>query len=236
MHLTLSGESIPYRLVRSRNRMSIAFRDPEPVLTINTPSGKLDPQIEGFLQQKSKWILKQYHIRSQLYRERAHFLKRLELGEILYMGKWYSIAYAEDQQRWVQVKDEQITLYLMPGDQQLDKKIILFDAFRALAKRFITQRTQEIGRETDSSFNRITIKHVVSKWGSCSSKRNLNFNWHLIFLPKHLIDYIIVHELMHLREMNHSPAYWAWVGKYFPTYKSAKKEVQAYNWLIGILG
>ena len=235
MHLPLSGENIPCRIVRSRGRIGIAFRDPEPVLTIQTPDGRLDAQAEAFLKEKAQWILKHYRRRAALYTQRKEFLDRLDGGEVLYMGKWYPLRFAEDSQRWVRVSENEITLHLRPGDQKLDRKLILFEAFRALARRFLAQRTEALARETGSAFNRLTIKHVVSKWGSCSSKRNINLNWHLIFLPQHLIDYIIVHELMHLREMNHSQAYWAWVAKYCPDYKARKAGVQGYAWLINIL-
>ena len=165
----------------------------------------------------------------------ASFSGDWKRGEILYMGKWYPLQYAEDSRRWVQVAEDRIILHIRPGDRKFDRKVILFEAFRALARHYITRRTGELARETQSTFNKITVKHVVSKWGSCSSKRNLNFNWHLIFLPPHLIDYIIIHELMHLREMNHSPAYWAWVARYYPDYKAAKQEIHQQQWLIGIL-
>ena len=79
------------------------------------------------------------------------------------------------------------------------------------------------------------MKDLSSKWGSCSSLQNINLNWQLIFLEESLIDYVIIHELMHLREMNHSPRFWNWVGKYYPDYKKARKLLKDRQWLIGIL-
>nr|MBP6639188.1 M48 family metallopeptidase [Bacteroidia bacterium] len=79
------------------------------------------------------------------------------------------------------------------------------------------------------------VKELKSKWGSCSTLRNINLNWQLVLLSEGLIDYVIVHELMHLHEMNHSPRFWNWVGKYFPDYKRAKAQLKEEQWMVGIL-
>ena len=74
---------------------------------------------------------------------------------------------------------------------------------------------------------RICIRNQKTRWGSCSSKGNLNFNYKLLFIPEHLVDYIIVHELCHLLEMNHSPRFWTLVGRAIPDYKDCRKELRS---------
>ncbi len=74
------------------------------------------------------------------------------------------------------------------------------------------------------SYIEIKIKDHKTKWGSCSGKRNLNFNYKIVFLPEALQDYIIVHELCHLQEMNHSDAFWQLIEKTLPDYKKRKKQ------------
>ena len=73
------------------------------------------------------------------------------------------------------------------------------------------------------SYNRIAIKAQRSRWGSCSTKKNLNFNCLLMLCPEEIQDYVVVHELSHLQEMNHSPAFWAEVGKILPDYKKRRR-------------
>ena len=73
------------------------------------------------------------------------------------------------------------------------------------------------------SYNRIAIKAQRSRWGSCSTKKNLNFNCLLMLCPEEIQDYVVVHELSHLKEMNHSPAFWAEVGKILPDYKIRRR-------------
>ncbi len=77
-------------------------------------------------------------------------------------------------------------------------------------------------------FNRIAIKNMYSNWGSCSAKKNLNFNYKIIHLPSHLAEYIVVHELCHLKEMNHSNRFWSLVARTIPDHKTCRKELHKY--------
>ena len=70
-----------------------------------------------------------------------------------------------------------------------------------------------------TSYNKITLRRQKTRWGSCSSKKNLNFNWQLVYFEPKIIDYVIIHELAHLTHMNHSKNFWQLVEKYDPEYK-----------------
>ena len=74
----------------------------------------------------------------------------------------------------------------------------------------------------------ITIKNQKTRWGSCSSKGNLNFNYQLYYMPQELMDYVVVHELAHRKYMNHSKEFWAEVKKYCPEYKERKNFLKKY--------
>ena len=97
---------------------------------------------------------------------------------------------------------------------------------RALADKalaFIPQRARYFSRLVGVTYGRITIRNQKSKWGSCSSQGNLNFNCLLMLCPPEVLDYVVVHELCHRKEMNHSPRFWAEVEKVDPDYKAHRK-------------
>ncbi len=91
------------------------------------------------------------------------------------------------------------------------------------AKRVIPVKVREYSEILGVDYGRITIRMQKSRWGSCSSKGNLNFNCLLMRTPDEIIDYVVVHELCHLKEMNHSPRFWAEVEKVIPDYKERRK-------------
>lgn len=86
------------------------------------------------------------------------------------------------------------------------------------AKRIFPERTAYFAKRMGVDYGRITIREQKTRWGSCSSKGNLNFNWKLVLLDPELLDYVVVHELAHRREMNHSAAFWKVVEAELPDY------------------
>ncbi len=100
------------------------------------------------------------------------------------------------------------------------------DEIRSLADealRVIPERTAHFAPLVGVQYGRITIRNQKTRWGSCSSKGNLNFNCLLMLAPPKVLDYVIVHELCHRKEMNHSPRFWAEVAKIIPDYKIYEK-------------
>ena len=108
-----------------------------------------------------------------------------------------------------------------------DYQIPPFAELRAADRRRIREKFEEkaafYAARMGVSYGRITVRDQRSRWGSCSSKGNLNFNYRLYYLPEELLDYIVIHELAHRLHMDHSPAFWAEVAKLCPDYKKRRK-------------
>jgi predicted metal-dependent hydrolase len=89
---------------------------------------------------------------------------------------------------------------------------------KSTAEKYIIPRTHQLGKQMGITFKRITLKAQKTRWGSCSSEGNLNFNWRLVHCPPEVIDYVIIHELSHRKHMNHSDRFWNLVSQYDPEY------------------
>ncbi|MBU4600563.1 M48 family metallopeptidase [Candidatus Parcubacteria bacterium] len=94
------------------------------------------------------------------------------------------------------------------------------------ALAFAKERIKYFNANNDFKFNRITVRNQKTRWGSCSKKGNLNFNYKILLLPGRIADYIIVHELCHLKEFNHSKKFWNLVAEIIPDYVGIKKELK----------
>ncbi len=235
-YLTINNERIPVQVRKAKGkRVSLGFAQNVPSLVINVPGGKVTPEVKAFLLQKRSWIWKHYSRLKVQFARREHFYEKISKGEGLYLGDWYPLKVYKANAFGVNVSSEEIQLSLRNNGNLTLTTETLAKAYRQLAKTYLIPRTWEWADKTDSKVQKIFVKNHRSKWGSCSSKSNINLNWHLIFLPESLVDYLIIHELMHLREMNHSLAYWNWVAMYYPNYKAANKLLNEYNWVIGLL-
>ena len=116
----------------------------------------------------------------------------------------------------------------MKARQEVIEKLPLFttEEIQALANKariVIPERVKKYAPIVGVTYGRITIRNQRSRWGSCSSKGNLNFNCLLMLFPEEVMDYVVVHELCHRKELNHSAAFWAEVEKHCPDYKLHRK-------------
>lgn len=100
---------------------------------------------------------------------------------------------------------------------------------RSLAAHFLSQRTRELAAQTGSVISRISIRDQRTRWGSCSVRGCISLNWRLIQTPEFVTDYIILHELMHLRQMNHSEKFWREVESVCPAWRDAEKWIRQHG-------
>ena len=125
-----------------------------------------------------------------------------------------------------------VTKYLEVQEKQRNRPVSELTGTQRLAleKRYITaakeyfpKRVAHFHQFTGGSYNRITIRDQKTRWGSCSARGTLSFNWRLMLAPPAILDYVVVHELCHLTHMNHSAAFWQKVESVYPDYRTARK-------------
>jgi len=133
--------------------------------------------------------------------------------------------FVADKTQWVLDKIQFFKGVNNKSIRVFSRKDYLENKNRALT--LVSEQTNLYNKLYGFSFNKIFIKNQKTCWGSCSRKQNLNFNYKIIFLPRKHQDYIIAHELCHLKEFNHSKKFWALVERFFPDYLEIKKELRS---------
>jgi len=141
---------------------------------------------------------------------------------ILYLGKEYPIV-AKPFNR-IGFDFEQF--YMPPNLSSKEIKSACVSIYRRLAKRDLTNRVHEYAKEMSVMPAAMRISNAKTRWGSCSSKKNVNFSWQLIMADSDAVDYVVVHELAHIREMNHSARFWVIVEGILPDYQQRKAKLR----------
>ena len=131
----------------------------------------------------------------------------------------------EEIKRFVESKAGWIEKHLSSRTAQNQKKLTEQElkALREKARALVTERVQHYAPIIGVNYNQIVIRAQHTRWGSCSSKGNLNFNCLLALVPPEVLDYVVVHELCHRKELNHSERFWIEVAKILPDYRQQKK-------------
>ena len=119
--------------------------------------------------------------------------------------------------------------FMIPRGTQEDMRKSMTALYRELAKNIIHERIQLFIPLMKVSPSQIKISSAEQRWGSCSAKKTISFSWKLIQCPLPCVDYVIVHELAHLTELNHSPAFWKTVEKVLPDYRDRKRQLNEFS-------
>ncbi|MFM2377195.1 MAG: hypothetical protein RLZZ165_2292 [Bacteroidota bacterium] len=233
--LRIANEAIPLAILKGRpNRVRLSFAE-DNRLRIETGNGLLGDFEMQFLHSKVLWILRGYRMRKTESERKHQLLADIERRVPLF-GKPHPVLWHASHRTYFQF-DQSGPFEVFAPERFIHKhrRKVLYFAIRKFAEMYLAHRVEHWAKITGLSFSHLHVKDLKSKWGSCSTLRNINLNWQLVLLSEGLIDYVIVHELMHLHEMNHSNRFWKWVGKYFPDYKRAKAQLKEEQWMIGIL-
>ncbi len=175
--------------------------DPAGNLLLTAPIFCRESQALSFVTENLDWIEKQMN---RLLK--PHYF--IDGETILLLGKEYTIAHQPTFKGGVCVLGNQ--LIVGGEDSFLHRRIT--DYAKKILYVYIQNKTIEFAGLLNEKPHKITLRNTTSRWGSCSSQKNLNFCWKLAFAPQYVIDYIVAHEVSHLKEMNHGPAFWKTVA------------------------
>jgi len=228
--IKLGNQLIKYKIIRTNRKTMGIIIDNNKNLIVRSPEDTAETKIEEVLKKKTSWILSKLKEMDKI--KPAPKEKEFMTGEKLtYLGRRYRLEVSPAEILKVEIKLYQgkfIINYpekLKEDDEKRREEIrdTLIEWYREHAKEKINERVEKYKDKLDVQPNNVVVKKQKKRWGSCSSKGNLNFNWRIILAPMSIVDYLVVHELTHLLHDNHSGEFWATVGSIIPDVK-AKRE------------
>ena len=204
------------QLIRS-NRRSISLEvDASAKLIVKAPFFMPMGLINRFVTEKQGWIVKQIEKRSKHPKIKKQYI---DGEEFLFLGNVYKLTIGNHKEIAFSDKGE---LHFPRGlTFRIQKELERF--YIKQAKEIIIIRVEYHAKLMNLNYNSILFSDTRSKWGTCTSKNCLQFNWRLILAPLIVVDYVIVHELTHIKEKNHSRKFWSIVGSYKPAYRQHRK-------------
>ncbi len=220
----LDGKEVHYTLKTSQRAKNLRLSiDLENGLTVTVPE-KYDPGSLGqVLIEKQGWILNKLAYFTKVQEDLS--TAWIKPGKnILYRGHEYQVEVQAKKTAAckVEIEDGKMVVMLDEGSGK-DSAVVLERWLRSMARLLINQRIRVVNNVLKLRFNRVAIRGQKTRWGSCSRLGNLNFNWRLIMAPLPVMDYVVVHELLHLVEPNHSKKFWDLVENACPDYKSCRE-------------
>jgi predicted metal-dependent hydrolase len=211
---------LDYTVVRSskRKKLTITVERDRRVI-VHAPAGVSDDAVSHVVEAKRQWLLAKLR-HAQKYRERSHPPgKEVVNGESApYLGADYRIEIRDTQSGEVEFS----AAFLVPPSHRTKRREVLRSWYVERAKERILSRVEQHAKQLGVEFGSAKIVDNRYRWGSCTAQGSVNFNWRLIKAPMFVIDYVVIHELAHLLESNHTPRFWNVVRAAAPTMEKAR--------------
>lgn len=225
--LTLpSGELLQYQLER-RQRRTVGLKITASGLVIHAPKRISQHMLESLILQKADWISKKI---ADMSARQLPALEWRDGAELYYLGNPLTLAVTHDARSKAPQFEPGVLSLAMPNplDQAaVARKVIQWYGKQAMADfaRRLSLFSTRLGVTTPAMF----LSNARTRWGSCNSRQEIRLNWRLLQAPPHIINYVVCHELAHLKEMNHSAKFWALVESIYPDYKAAEKDLKQWS-------
>jgi predicted metal-dependent hydrolase len=223
--IVLGSHAVEFALRRS-SRRSIGFMVDDDGLRVTAPRRVTLAEVDNAIRAKQRWILAKLHERGE---RRAQRLQKPALrwedgARLPYMGGEITLRLEPAVRSHCRFDPDagELSLGVAPGlsEWQLKERVRLW--YHDQAKELFAGRLDHYAQRMGVSYRAFALSSAGTRWGSCTIEGNIRLNYRLVHYPLALIDYVVAHELAHLREMNHSAAFWATVGQVYPDYDGAR--------------
>jgi predicted metal-dependent hydrolase len=221
--------------LRRSQRRSIGFMIDDDGLRVSAPSRLAQADIEAAIRAKQGWILSKLQQRQERRALRLQHpaLLWIDGAQLPYLGDSITLCLHQGPRHRASFDQatRQLHLWRTPASTELQLKECVRTWLQHDARRLFGERLALYAASLGVDFHSFALSSAATRWGSCSAQRKIRLNWRLIHFALPLVDYVIAHELSHLREMNHGPRFWATVGSIYPDHKGARlalrKDAQA---------
>lgn len=224
--LNLGERTVHVEFLRHRRARRYILRVPSAgVVRVTVPRGGTNAEASRFILRKRGWIERQWLRLAAPVQDRAWVLG----SQVLFRGVRAQLQAVHDgPSNLVRLGEEVVPVAEMAADLRPEVERHL----RACAARELPQRALELAGRHQAAIRRVTIRNQKSRWGSCSRRGTISLNWRLVQAPALVRDYIILHELAHLKQMNHSPRFWAEVERLCPGFREAERWLKQHRDLL----
>jgi predicted metal-dependent hydrolase len=223
--ITLGSQQVSYTLRRSQRR-SIGFLISSAGLQVTAPKHASHSHIEQALLSKQRWIISK--LQEQAQEPVAQTMLWQHGAQFPLLGQMVTLMLAPDAPRLGRYDPLKQELHLRQSAEaepaQVQLQVQRFLQKQAMA--LFVQRLPLFARELGLQYASFSLSSARGRWGSCNSQKKIRLNWRLVHFDLPLIDYVIVHELAHLQEMNHSPRFWAIVAQIYPNYQAVRLAIR----------
>lgn len=237
--IQVNETTIPYSIRRSKRAKRSRIIVTPDLVEVVSPEKLSEKHIHNFIQTNGAWVLnKTKSMQRNIEIAGIRPTTFLENSSIQYQGRYVpiQIQYQENERLDIKYNNDSFII-TSPTDMTHEMRTpLLRTQLQRILKEDIKQQATRLAEHYSSilnlPFNKIVIKEQKSRWGSCSSAGNININWLLIFAPKEVFEYVVLHEVCHLQHMNHSPAFWSLVESQMPDYKKHEAWLKHYGYTL----
>jgi len=218
--IAIAGQAVDYHLRRSRRR-TIGLAIDQRGLRVGAPLQARLGDIEALIREHGQWVLdKLADWRSRPTPERL----AVSEGVVIFaLGEALTVTVTPgSRQRWL-LSDQKLHLFVPPA---VEARVVLEKALRDKARRVFAERLARYAPQIGVPAPPLRLSAARTRWGSCSQHGGISLNWRLILMPLPVVDYVVAHELAHLKEMNHSPAFWSVVQQLCPDWRARRLELR----------
>lgn len=226
--LTYGEHVIPYTLIYSKRHKTLAVQvHPDARVVVRAPHGIPLADVELLLRRRAAWIIK-HQQRFQSAPARPKTRRYVSGDTFLYLGREYALNVVSAEREHATMRGDQLIVNVRDPNDTARIEQLIARWYRQRAKAIFEERLAAclplvafLGVE----HSRLTIREMKTRWGSCSAKRRVTLNTQLVRASIDLIDYVIVHELCHLKELNHSRAFYALMDRAMPDWRERRKRL-----------